>query len=77
MQGMTVRVMAVTARTRTCLECFRVVSVNNDGRLRAHKNLSKGGRCRGGGSKMAKTTKGKRGSIHATSGGLPGLGKRR
>lgn len=69
--------MAVTTRTRICLECFRVLSVNKDGRLRAHSNVSKGGRCRGGGSKVAKAFKGGRGSVHATSGGLPGLGKSR
>ena len=67
---LTMRVMPGTARTKTCVECFRVVSVNSDGRLRAHKNVSKGGRCRGVGSKMATATKGKRGSVQTTSGGF-------
>jgi hypothetical protein len=69
-----------SARFVHCPTCRREFSVNRDGRLRAHKNPSRSGKCHGSGSKVAKVWKAANSgsnSIRAVSGGLPGLGKRR
>lgn len=69
--------LAGTARFTLCPACRREFSVNTDGRLRAHRDQTRGGRCDGSGAKVAKARKAtKAHSIRAVSGGLPGLGKR-
>lgn len=70
--------LAGTARFTLCPVCRRELSINTDGRLRAHRVRPGEGKCRGSGAKVAKAWKGtKSSSIRAVSGGLPGLGKRK
>ncbi len=71
--------LAGTTRFKVCPVCRREFSVNRDGRLRAHKDEARKGKCHGSGAKVAKAWKTTQSSnsLRAVSGGLPGLGKRR